>query len=75
MKFASGVTSSSLTLNLSNSRPLIVLMAGLLVFHQRPGRAKIAGTLVGFTQVRQFRVLLRANRTGKGSARERSAVQ
>jgi drug/metabolite transporter (DMT)-like permease len=30
---------------------------------------------VGFTQVRQFRLLLRANRTGKGIASERSALQ
>jgi drug/metabolite transporter (DMT)-like permease len=29
---------------------------------------------VGLTQVRQFRLLLRANRTGKGIASERSAV-
>jgi len=29
---------------------------------------------VGLTQVRQFRLLLRANRTGQGIASERSAV-
>src|SRR5260370_29206247 len=36
---------------MSNSRPLIVVMAGLLVFHQRVGRPEVAGTLVGFSVV------------------------
>ena len=61
---ALGLLPAGVTALMSNSRPLIVVMAGLLVFHQR----------VGLTQVRQFRLLLRANRTGKGIASERSAV-
>src|SRR5260221_13531600 len=36
---------------MSNSRPLIVVMAGLLVFHLRVGRPEVAGTLVGFSVV------------------------
>jgi len=33
---------------ISNSSPLIVVILGLLVFHQQVGRPEIAGTLVGF---------------------------
>ncbi len=36
---------------MSNSRPLIVVMTGLLVFHLRVGRPEVAGTLVGFSVV------------------------
>src|SRR5437660_3876548 len=36
---------------MSNSRPLIVVLAGLLVFHLRVGRPEVAGTLVGFSVV------------------------
>src|SRR5258708_17035590 len=36
---------------MSNSRPLIVVMAGLLVFPLRVGRPEVAGTLVGFSVV------------------------
>jgi drug/metabolite transporter (DMT)-like permease len=39
---------AGVTALISNSSPLIVVMAGLLVFHQRVGRPEIAGTLVGF---------------------------
>ena len=39
---------AGVTALISNSSPLIVVMLGLLVFHQKIGRPEIAGTLVGF---------------------------
>src|SRR5579859_2172348 len=45
---ALGLLPAGVTALISNSSPLMVVMAGLLVFHQRVGRPEIAGTLVGF---------------------------
>ena len=43
---ALGLRQAGVTALMSNSSPLIVVMAGLLVFHQRVGRPEVAGTLV-----------------------------
>jgi drug/metabolite transporter (DMT)-like permease len=48
---ALGLLPAGVTALMSNSSPLIVVMAGLLVFHQRVGRPEVAGTLVGFSGV------------------------
>lgn len=48
---ALGLLPAGVTALMSNSRPLIVVMAGLLVFHLRVGRPEVAGTLVGFSVV------------------------
>lgn len=45
---ALGLLPAGVTALMSNSSPLIVVVVGLLVFHQRVGRPEIAGTLVGF---------------------------
>ncbi len=42
---------AGITALISNSSPLIVVMVGLLVFHQPVGRLAVAGTLVGFSGV------------------------
>jgi len=42
---------AGVTALMTNSSPLIVVMVGLLVFHQRVGRPEIAGTLLGFSGV------------------------
>jgi drug/metabolite transporter (DMT)-like permease len=39
---------AGITALISNSSPLIVVLVGLLAFHQRVGRPEVAGTLVGF---------------------------
>jgi drug/metabolite transporter (DMT)-like permease len=48
---ALGLLPAGVTALMSNSSPLIVVTAGLLVFHQRVGRPEVAGTLVGFSGV------------------------
>ena len=48
---ALGLLPAGVTALMSNSRPLIVVMAGLLVFHLRVGRPEVAATLVGFSVV------------------------
>ena len=48
---ALGTLRAGVTALMSNSRPLIVVMTGLLVFHLRVGRPEVAGTLVGFSVV------------------------
>jgi drug/metabolite transporter (DMT)-like permease len=45
---ALGLLPAGVTALISNSSPLIVVMVGLLIFHQRVGRPEITGTLVGF---------------------------
>jgi drug/metabolite transporter (DMT)-like permease len=48
---ALGLLPAGVTALISNSSPLIIVSAGLLVFHQRVGRPEVAGTLVGFSGV------------------------